>query len=58
MAPTIMSMLRLTMLIMTASVITAACVTGKSAFRIESTVRSPRPGQANTVSVITAPPRS
>src|SRR5262245_9928091 len=58
MSPTIMSTTKLTDTMIRASSTTAHCTTGKSWFRMDSTVRVATPGQATTVSVMTAPPRS
>src|SRR5262245_31739967 len=58
MRPTIMSTAKLTRTIMRASRTTAHWTTGKSWLRIDSTVSVATPGQANTVSVMMAPPRS
>ena len=58
MNPTIKSTMRFTLTMTRASRITAHCTTGKSWLRMDSTVSVATPGQANTVSVMTAPPRS
>src|SRR5215831_5925585 len=56
--PTSRSTIRFTETMTRASRITAHCTTGKSWLRIDSTVSVATPGQANTVSVMIAPPRS
>ena len=53
-----MSTTKLIATMIRASSTTAHCTTGKSWLRMESTVSVATPGQAKTVSVTTAPPRS
>src|SRR5690606_27665410 len=52
-----MSTMRFTMTNIVARTSTVACTTGKSRNLMASTTRRPTPGQANTVSVMAAPPR-
>src|SRR5262249_17089828 len=56
--PTMRSTIRFTPTMSSASRMTAHWTIGKSWLRIESTVSVATPGQANTVSVMMAPPRS
>src|SRR5207245_2992215 len=58
MNPTTTSTMTLAATMMSASRMTAHWTTGKSWLRIDSTVRVATPGQAKTVSVMMAPPRS